>query len=105
MFQYFLPSPIAVKVEVTGKVLDDEGDAEDDENDGERYCQDWYADIFFKTNTLKSQHGSGLDVVFTKHPPRYPDWVRVLLCKERLFPSGAHQWKSIIKSLTNWLRL
>ena len=53
MFQYFLPSPIAVKVEVTGKVLDDEGDAEDDENDGERYCQDWYADIFFKNKHIE----------------------------------------------------
>ena len=28
-----LPSPIAVKVEVTGKMLEDEGDTEDDEND------------------------------------------------------------------------
>ena len=43
-----LPSPIAVKVEVTGKMLKDEGDSEDYENEGHRNCQYWDADIFFK---------------------------------------------------------
>lgn len=35
-----LPSSIAVKVEVTGEMLKDEGDTEDDENDRHRNCED-----------------------------------------------------------------
>ena len=48
-----LPSPIAVKVEVTGKMLEDEGDTEDDENDGDGNCEDRDADIFFKNKQIK----------------------------------------------------
>ena len=48
-----LPSPIAVKVEVTGKMLKDEADTEDYENEGHRNCQDWDADIFFKNKQIK----------------------------------------------------